>query len=127
MRKNMMRSSLSLAMLPVIFATLAGCAAQPAAHSSSADTHAAVIFGTCPQRPVWPEAAKREKRQGKVALAFHIDADSTVLESKVKRSSGHADLDEAGRIGISKCKFRAATQDGKPVPGWAELEYVWVP
>jgi TonB family protein len=120
--RNMMRRSLCLALLPVI---LAGCAAPTTVQSSNAVTPAAVIFGSCPQKPVWPEAAKQEKRLGKVVLAFHIDADSTVLESKVKHSSGHADLDEAGRIGIAKCKFRAATQDGNPVRGWAELTYVW--
>jgi TonB family protein len=123
----MTRPSRSLAILLVIFATLAGCAAPTTVQSSNAVTPAAVIFGSCPQKPVWPEAAKQEKRQGKVALAFHIDADSTVLESKVMRSSGHADLDEAGRVGIAKCKFRAATQNGNPVRGWAELVYVWTP
>lgn len=91
-----------------------------------AATPAAIIFGSCPQKPVYPEAAKQEKRQGNVLLAFHIDADSTVLESKVKRSSGHADLDEAARVGLSKCKFRPM-QNGIAVPGWAELEYRWIP
>lgn len=125
--KNMMRSVLSLAMVPVVLATLAGCAAPTTAPSSHAVTPAAVIYGSCPQRPVWPEAAKLEKRQGKVGLAFYIDADSTVLESKVKHSSGHADLDEAGRVGIAKCKFKAATQNGIPGRGWAELDYMWTP
>ncbi len=123
----MIRSLLSLAILPAIYANLSGCAAPAVLQTSATENPAAVIFGTCPQRPVWPDAAKREMRQGKVGLAFYIGADSAVLDSKVSRSSGHVDLDEAGRVGISKCKFKAATQNGKPVAGWAELEYLWTP
>lgn len=123
----MTRSFLNLAMLPVIFATLAGCASPTPVQPNMPATPAAIIFGSCPQKPVYPEAAKQEKRQGKVLLAFHIGADSTVLESKVKRSSGHADLDEAARVGLSKCKFRPSMQNGIAVLGWAESEYRWNP
>ena len=115
----------SLAMLPMIMATLFSCAGS-AVQASVANVPAAIIFGSCPQRPVWPEAAQREKRQGTVILAFEVDANSTVLDAKVKRSSGHADLDEAARVGLAKCKFRAATQNGSPVRDWAELKYNWV-
>jgi TonB family protein len=123
----MTRSFLSLAMLPVTFATLTGCAAPTPVQPSMVASPAAIIFGSCPQKPDYPEAAKQEKRQGNVLLAFHIDADSTMLESKVKRSSGHADLDEAARVGLSKCKFRPSMRNGIAVPGWAELEYRWIP
>jgi TonB family protein len=127
MRNLMIRASLSLAMLPLAFTTIAGCTAPATVKPSFAPTPAAVIFGTCPQRPVWPEAARQENRQGTVGLAFYISDDSAVLESRIKRSSGHADLDEAARVGIAKCKFKAATRNGKPIPGWAELDYVWAP
>lgn len=35
------------------------------------------------------------------------------------------DLDEAARTGLARCKFKAATQDGIPVRGWAKLTYKW--
>lgn len=123
----MVHGSLRLAMLPIVFATLAGCAAPSMAQEHSAPVHAAILFGSCPQKPVYPEAAQREKREGAVHLVFHIDADGTMLEAKVARSSGHADLDEAARIGLAACKFRAATQDGNPVRQWAKVNYVWKP
>ena len=123
----MTRSFLSMTILPVTFATLAGCAAPIPVQEGMAATPAAIIFGSCPQKPVYPEAAKQEKRQGNVLLAFHIGADSTVLASQVKRSSGHADLDEAAREGLSKCKFKPAVQNGNAVPGWTQFEYRWVP
>lgn len=123
----MTRTFLSLTMWPVTFATLIGCAAPAPVQPNMPATPAAIIFGSCPQKPVYPEAAKREKREGNVRLAFHIDADSTLLESKVKRSSGHADLDEAARVGLSNCKFKPSMQNGIAVPGWTEVGYRWVP
>lgn len=127
----MVHRTFKLAALPMILAVLAGCAApsmvQPhsAAVPAAVTVPAAIIFGSCAQRPVYPEAARREKRDGETVLAFHIDADSAVLEAKVKRSSGHADLDQAALIGLAKCKFRAATQNGSPVRDWTELKYQW--
>lgn len=135
----MMHRSLRLAMLPAILASVAGCATATAptasvdgaastasaTQSAAAPTQAAIVFGSCAQRPVYPEAAKRENRQGTVSVSFHIDADTTVLDSKVTRGSGHADLDEAARVGLAKCKFTAATQDGRPIRGWATVQYVW--
>lgn len=99
---------------------------QAPAPSNVAPTPAAIIFGTCPQKPVWPEAARNEKREGTLVLAFHVDVDNTIVEAKVKRSSGHADLDEAARVGLAKCKFRAATENGAPVRDWTEVKYKWV-
>ena len=122
---DMAYRALSWAMLPMMFATLAGCAAPSMAQDNSAAVPAAIIFGSCPQKPVYPEAALREKREGAVHLEFHIDADGTMLETKVARSSGHADLDEAARVGLAKCKFKAATHNGNPVREWAQINYVW--
>lgn len=98
-----------------------------AAQGEGATTRAAIIFGSCEQKPVYPQAARDEKRVGTVFLAFHVDVDNTVMEAKVHRSSGHADLDEAARVGLAKCKFRAATKDGVPVRDWVPLRYTWVP
>jgi TonB family protein len=88
-------------------------------------TKAAIVFGSCPQKPAWPEAALQEKRDGSVVLVFEIDADNIVLDAKVKRSSGHPDLDEAARAGLAKCAFRAATRNGSPVRDWAQVTYKW--
>ena len=48
-----------------------------------------------------------------MTLGFPVGADGTLKDSKVKKSSGHADLDEAARSGIFKCKFKPATQAGR--------------
>ena len=48
-----------------------------------------------------------------------------LLDSKVERSSGFRRLDEAARAGLSQCKFRPATVNGKPERSWGRIEYVW--
>ena len=49
-----------------------------------------------------------------------------VKDSKVDRSSGHPDLDEAARAGIAQCHFNPALKAGKPVETWQKMQYVWV-
>ena len=122
----MIRQTLGLAMAATILTALAGCAAQSATGPHIASTPGAYIFGSCPQKPAWPEAALREKRQGAVGLAFLVDADDSVLDAKVKSSSGHPDLDETARVALSKCKFKAATRNGSPVREWVDVRYHWM-
>jgi protein TonB len=40
------------------------------------------------------------------------------------KSSGFRDLDKAAVAGISKCRFKPAT-DGVPQEGWQQMQYVW--
>jgi TonB family protein len=54
-----------------------------------------------------------------------IGKDGHVLDSNVKQSSGFLPLDEAARTGISKCTFTPATEDGKPVESWMQMQYKW--
>lgn len=88
------------------------------------DSRAVANFGSC-SKPVWPQAALAEQRTGTVTLKFLIDADGKVKDSGVVKSSGHADLDEAARVGIEKCTFKPGIKDGKPVEAWTMMQYVW--
>lgn len=121
----MMRRILNLAMLPVLFGSLNVCAAPSPEPPGAAATPTTYVFGSCVRKPAWPEAALREKREGTVELSFHVDADDSVLEAKIKRSSGHPDLDEAARTALAKCTFKAATRQGIPVRGWVDVGYRW--
>ena len=58
-------------------------------------------------------------------LSFLIDVDGKVLDSKVERSSGSRRLDQAARAGLSLCKFKPATANGKPERTWGRIDYVW--
>ncbi len=83
-----------------------------------------VDANTC-EKPAYPPAALRANETGLVRLSFLIDMDGKVLDSKVERSSGFRRLDEAARAGLSLCKFRPATVNGKPERSWGRIEYVW--
>jgi protein TonB len=86
---------------------------------------APVVDAKACDKPEYPPAALRAQETGIVLVAFLIDVNGAVLESKVERSSGYRRLDEAARQALSLCKFRPATIDGKPERAWAKIEYEW--
>jgi D-alanyl-D-alanine endopeptidase (penicillin-binding protein 7) len=105
-------------------ATAADKAATKAVDKSAAMTGAVVDFKTC-AKPLWPEAAIAAQRTGTVTLSFTVGADGKAKQSKVQKSSGHQDLDEAARIGIEKCTFKPARKAGKPIETTTMMQYVW--
>jgi protein TonB len=86
---------------------------------------AAVVDARYCEKPPYPAASIRAGETGVVRLNFLIDVNGSVLDSKVERSSGYPRLDEAARNGLKKCKFRAATVDGKAEQSWARIDYAW--
>ena len=86
---------------------------------------AAVVDARACEKPPYPAAALRANETGVVLLNFLIDVNGTVLESKVERSSGSRRLDEAAREGLTLCKFKPATVDGKAERTWSRIEYQW--
>jgi periplasmic protein TonB len=85
----------------------------------------AVVDGKTCEKPPFPAASLRANETGIVQLRFLIDVDGKVLDSKVERSSGSRRLDEAARAGLSLCKFKPATINGRPERSWERIEYVW--
>ena len=87
-------------------------------------TPAVIDAKTC-EKPPYPAAALRGNETGTVRLRFLIDVDGKVLDSKVERTSGSRRLDEAARAGLSLCKFKPATLNGRPERTWGRIEYEW--
>jgi D-alanyl-D-alanine endopeptidase (penicillin-binding protein 7) len=116
------------AAIPVIglaAACVAGCAHTPAkVQAAPLRTTAVADFSSC-LKPVWPKQSLRDENTGTVTLAFLINKDGTVADSKLLKSSGYAPLDMAAREGISRCRFKPATLDGQPVLSWTPMQYVW--
>jgi len=112
--------------LIAIAALLSACAAPPANHAAepSNSRQGIIDFASC-GKPVWPAAALKEQRVGTVTLGFLVDTDGTVVDSKVMKSSGSDDLDQAARNGIKLCKFMPAIKDGKHAKDWVPMQYVW--
>ncbi len=77
------------------------------------------------ERPEYPQASLRAQEEGVVVLSFLIDENSTVKESRVEKTSGFRRLDNAAREALSLCKFKAGTENGKPVPSWVKIKYAW--
>jgi len=81
-------------------------------------------FSTC-ALPTWPAEAWRQRQHGVVSLAFLIDDDGVVQDSKVESSSGYPLLDEAARQGIRQCRFKPGTSRPNAKPRWTQMQYVW--
>lgn len=98
-------------------------AADPAP-AAGKQVPAVANFGSC-AKPVWPAGAIAANKTGTVTLSFLIGADGKSKASKIVKSSGHGELDEAARTGIEKCTFKPGTLDGKPTEAWMMMQYVW--
>lgn len=72
---------------------------------------------TCPQRtlPNYPAASRRAGEHGRVVLRVELDEAGQITGVKVKESSGHKRLDEAGLAAVKTWQCDAAMRDGKAV------------
>jgi len=95
-----------------------------ATHSKSVKQQAVVDFNTC-RKPEYPRADLDAGNQGVTTLGFMLDEHGTVLDAFVRKSSGHAGLDEAARSALALCSFRPAREDGVPVRTMVPVQYVW--
>jgi D-alanyl-D-alanine endopeptidase (penicillin-binding protein 7) len=120
------------AALPVLALALA-CAAS--AHALSVRAGAGVAaaglsrparldFTSC-RNPQYPEADAAASHEGTVTVSFLIDADGTVADSRLQRTSGFSGLDRAAQSGLNRCRFTPALKHGQPVRGWATVQYIW--
>lgn len=76
-------------------------------------------------RPAYPVDALRAEATGIVTMRFLVGVDGTVRDAKLTKSSGNASLDQTAINALSKCRFKPAGVDGKPVEQWQEVKYVW--
>ena len=63
----------------------------------------------------YPEAAKKEKIEGRVFVTFVIEKDGQVSSAKILRDIGGGCGEEAIRVVKSMPKWKPGTQRGKPV------------
>lgn len=76
-------------------------------------------------KPEYPQPSLNAQEEGVVALSFLIDANNSVKESRIDKTSGYKRLDNAARDALSLCKFKAGTENGKPVASWVKIKYAW--
>ncbi len=71
--------------------------------------------------PVYPPVARRRGYEGTVLLSVHIGADGTVVESRVKESSGYPILDRAALKTVGRWKFEPASRASVPFAMWVDV------
>lgn len=108
--------------LPVSMAT---AAPVPVLVNGGAGVRAVTLdIRHCP-RPDYPPGAQAQGAQGTTYLGLLIGTDGVVLESRLERSSGYPQLDEAARAALGACRFAPAWHDGVPVQQWARSSHAW--
>jgi TonB family protein len=72
--------------------------------------------------PVLPKTSAPTAKSAQVTLTILVDANGGVADARVARSCGEATLDElAATFAKEKWRFKAATQNGKPVADWTTV------
>ena len=72
-------------------------------------------------RPVYPESARREGREGSVLLRVLIDDQGRSKQVEVNRSSGSDALDRAAAEAIKRWRFHPARHGENPVESWVRI------
>jgi protein TonB len=75
--------------------------------------------------PPYPAMARRLGEEGEVRLDVHVGPDGSVLEVRLKKSSGSALLDRTAIETVKKWRFSPAAVDGRPVAEWY-YDWKWV-
>ncbi|MFX9042749.1 energy transducer TonB, partial [Acinetobacter baumannii] len=73
----------------------------------------------------YPRASQLAEETGTVRVRIQVNAAGQFVGAQVVKSSGFKGLDRATVQAFSNCKFNAALQDGKPVDGQFDADYVW--
>jgi protein TonB len=73
----------------------------------------------------YPKASLMNEEQGTTSMSFLVNADGSVADSKLEKSSGFKNLDKAALKGLSSCKFKPGSKDGAPAQTWTRVDYAW--
>ena len=73
----------------------------------------------------YPKASLMNEEQGTTSMSFLVNADGSVADSKLDKSSGFKGLDKAAIKGLSACKFKPGSKDGAPAQTWTKVDYAW--
>lgn len=73
-------------------------------------------------QPSYPQAAKKDKIQGKVWVKAWVDETGNVAEASVEKSEASV-LDSAALAAVKQWKFKPAISKGKPVSLWVTIPF----
>lgn len=84
-----------------------------------------VVKASACRQPEYPSMSERLGETGSVVLQLLVGVDGRVIDSRIARSSGYERLDRAAQEALSRCRFTAGTEDGIPIPAWAQMKYTF--
>ncbi|HVZ94994.1 MAG TPA: TonB family protein [Phycisphaerales bacterium] len=91
--------------------------------------HSGVYLGPAPhsgnKAPKYPDECRRRKEQGTAHIRVAIEADGSVSDAMLVRSSGFQPLDEAALAAVRDWRFTPAKQDGAPIASEAALPIIF--
>lgn len=76
-------------------------------------------------KPVYPAVSRRLKEEGTVVLEVFIQADGSVGDVRVKRSSGYPRLDEAALAAVRRWQYVPARRGSEPLALWHSQSLVF--
>jgi periplasmic protein TonB len=114
----------------VTISPAAPVAAAPAPPRVAARPAIANVQACAPTAEDYPTAARRTEATGITRVRFTVGADGKLASAEVVKSAGgsreHKMLDRLAVAKLSECTFKpGADENGKPVGGSFDVEYVW--
>jgi protein TonB len=102
----------------------------PAPPKQAARPAIANVKACAPTNADYPRAALRAEATGITKVRFNVDATGKLAGVEIVKSAGpsreHKMLDRIAQDKLSECKFTpGADENGKPMGGSFEVEYVW--
>lgn len=102
----------------------------PPAPRMAARPAIANVQACAPRNDDYPSAAVKAEATGTTKISFTVGADGKLASSQIVRSAGpsreHKMLDRLALSKLSECAFRPGSdENGRPVGGTFEVDYVW--
>ena len=108
-----------------IYLRCAGALAGVAMAGIAGAAEVSASFDPAKCKAEYPKASLMNEEQGTVSMSFLVNADGTVADSKLEKTSGFKNLDKAAMKSIAACKFKPGTKDGAPAQTWTKVDYAW--
>ena len=72
-------------------------------------------------QPNYPEIAQQNNWEGRVIVKAYINADGSVGDVQVAKSSGHSELDDAALEAVKRTRFEPARRGEETVAAWVRI------
>ena len=95
------------------------------AHVMAGERAARINDAAC-EKPDFPARWQEDGDSTSVTVAYLVDTDGKVLQSKVLESSGAPRIDRASVRAGARCTFQPGDRDGQAAMAWAKVKYSWV-